>query len=290
MIMSAIYRRELKSYFCGMTGVIFMAFLLLMTGIYMTVYNFGMGNPAFEYCLPGISIVYLLAVPVLTMRSVAEEKHSRTDQLLYSLPMSITSVVLAKYLAMVTVLALPIGVMCLYPLILCMYGTVSLTASYSAVLAFFLLGAALIAIGMFISSLTESQVIAAVISVAVFLLCYLMSGISTLIPATPGASLAGFLVISVLAGIVVQLMIRNSLVSVGVTGVLAAGFVGVYLRDSSVFANTVPEILASLSLFDRMTTFINGMFDMTAVVYYLSVAGLFVFFTVQSLEKKRWNG
>ena len=290
MIMCAIYRRELKSYFCGMTGVIFMAFLLLMTGIYMTVYNFGMGYPAFEYCLSGISIVYLLAVPVLTMRSVAEEKHSRTDQLLYSLPMSITSVVMAKYLAMVTVLALPIGVMCLYPLILCMYGSVSLTASYSAILAFFLLGAALIAIGMFISSLTESQVIAAVISVAVFLLCYLMGGISTLIPATPGASLAGFLVIAALAGIVVQLMIRNSLVSLAVTGALGAGFVCVYLRDSSVFANAMPEILTSLSLFDRMSTFINGMFDMTAVVYYLSVAGLFVFFTVQSLEKKRWNG
>lgn len=288
--MYAIYRRELKSYFCGMTGVIFIAFLLLMTGIYMTVYNFGAGYPAFEYTLSGVSFIYLLAVPVLTMRSIAEEKHSRTDQLLYSLPMNISSVVMAKYLAMLTILAVPVGIMLFYPLILCMYGTVSLTAAYSAILAFFLLGAALIAIGMFISSLTESQVIAAVISVAVLLLCYLMSGISTLIPATAAASMAGFLVIAIIIGAIVQLMIKNSVVSVAVTGVLAAGVLGVYLIDSSLFENALPEILASISLFDRMTTFINGMFDLTAVVFYLSVAGLFVFLTVQSLEKKRWNG
>lgn len=288
--MYAIYRRELKSYFCGMTGVIFIAFLLLMTGIYMTVYNFGAGYPAFEYTLSGVSFIYLLAVPVLTMRSIAEEKHSRTDQLLYSLPMSISSVVMAKYLAMLTILAIPVGVMLFYPLILCLYGTVSLTSAYSAILAFFLLGAALIAIGMFISSLTESQVIAAVISVAVLLLCYLMSGISTLIPTTAGASMAGFLVLAIVIGAIVQLMIKNSVVSVGVTGVLAVGVLGVYLMDSSVFENALPEILASISLFDRMTTFINGMFDLTAVVFYISVAGLFVFLTVQSLEKKRWNG
>ena len=288
--MYAIYRRELKSYFCGMTGVIFIAFLLLMTGIYMTVYNFGAGYPAFEYTISVVSFIYILAVPVLTMRSIAEEKHSRTDQLLYSLPMSISSVVMAKYLAMLTILAIPVGVMLFYPLILCMYGTVSLTSAYSAILAFFLLGAALISIGMFISSLTESQVIAAVISVAVLLLCYLMSGISTLIPTTAGASMAGFLVLAIVIGAIVHLMIKNSVVSVGVTGVLAVGVLGVYLMDSSVFENALPEILASISLFDRMTTFINGMFDLTAVVFYISVAGLFVFLTVQSLEKKRWNG
>jgi len=288
--MYAIYRRELKSYFCGMTGAIFVAFLLLMTGIYMTVYNFGAGYPSFETALSGVSFIYLLAIPVLTMRSIAEEKHSRTDQLLYSLPMSITSVVMAKYLAMLTVLAVPAGVMLFYPLILCMYGTVSLVSAYSAILAFFLLGAALISIGMFISSLTESQVISAVISVAVFLLCYLMTGISTLIPASGAASLAGFIAVALIIGVVVQVMMKNSTISVSVAAVLTVGVIGVYLIKPSVFENALPDILSSISLFDRMSTFINGMFDITAIVFYVSVAALFVFLTVQSLEKKRWNG
>lgn len=288
--MYAIYRRELKSYFCGMTGAIFIAFLLLMTGIYMTVYNLSAGYPAFEYALSGVSFIYLLAVPTLTMRSIAEDKHNRTDQLLFSLPMSVATIVVAKYLAMLTILAIPVGVMALYPLILCMYGTVSLVSAYSSLLAFFLLGAALIAVGTFISSLTESQVIAAVVSVAVLLLCYLTTGISTLIPATASASLAGFLVIAAIIGAIVQRTIKNSVVSISVTGVLAVGTIGVYLADSSVFENALPEILSSLALFDRMTTFINGTFDLTAIAFYLSVAGLFVYLTVQSLEKKRWNG
>ncbi len=287
--MMAIYRRELKSYFCGMTGAIFIAFLLLMTGIYMTVYNLAGRYPSFETALSGVSFIYLLAVPVLTMRSFAEEKHSRTDQLLYALPMSGSAVVLAKYFAMLTVLAIPVCVMAFYPLILCLYGTVTLSAAYSAIFAFFLLGASLIAIGMFISSLTESQVIAAVISVAVLLLCYLLTGISTLIPVTASASLAGFLLIALVIGAIVQLMIHNSGITVGVTAVLAVGVLGLYFIKPALFENALPEMLSSISLFDRMSSFINGMFDLTSVVFYLSISALFVFLTVQSFEKKRWN-
>lgn len=288
--MYAIYRRELRSSFFGMTGVIFAAFLLLVTGIYMTVYNLSAGYPSFETALSGVSFVYLLAIPVLTMRSVAEDKHNRTDQLLYSLPMSIVSVVLAKYLAMVTVLFVPVAVMSFYPLILCLYGEVSLTAAYSAILAFFLLGAALVAIGMFLSSLTESQVIAAVLSVAVFLLCYLINGIASLIPQSAAASLAVFLALAVLVGVLVQMMTKNHVLSVAVGGVLAVAEVVVYLIRPELYENAIPDILSSLALFDRMTSFLNGMFDLTALIFYLSVAAFFVFLTVQSLEKKRWNG
>ncbi|MBQ7923202.1 MAG: ABC transporter permease [Clostridia bacterium] len=287
--MSAIYRRELRSYFCGMTGVIFIAFLLLMTGIYMTVYNLNGGYPNFEYALSGVIFIFLIAVPVLTMRSLAEEKHARTDQLLYALPVSLTEVVMAKYLAMVTVYAVPIGVMCFYPLILSLYGTVTLGSAYGSILAFFLLGCALIAICMFVSSLTESQVIAAVISVAVLLLTYLMSGIAGLIPSTAGASLAGFLVITVLIGLIVNVMTKNTPVAIGVTVLLALAVTVLYFVNSTMFEGLLPDLLTGLALFDRFQSFINGIFDVTAIVYYITVIALFVYLTVQSLEKKRWS-
>ncbi|MBQ8401796.1 MAG: ABC transporter permease [Clostridia bacterium] len=287
--MSAIYKRELHSYFCGMTGPIFTAFLLLMTGIYMTVYNLMGGYPNFEVALSGVSFVFLIAVPVLTMRSMAEEKHSRTDQLLYALPVSLSSVVMAKYLAMVTVLALPVGVMCFYPLILGRYGTVGFASAYGSILAFFLLGCALIAIGMFISSLTESQVIAAVISVGVLLLTYLMAGLAGMLPETAGASFAGFLVIAVLAGLVVHVMVKNSTVSMGVTAVFVVILSALYFFRQDLFAGALPELLEALALFDRMYSFTNGIFDLTAIVYYLTVAALFVYLTVQSMDKKRWS-
>ena len=285
--MSAIYRRELKSYFCGMTGVIFIAFLLLMTGIYMSVYNLNGGYPNFEYTLSGVIFIFMIAVPVLTMRSLAEEKHAKTDQLLYALPVSLTEVVMAKYLAMVTVFAVPIGVMCFYPLILSTYGTVTLASAYGSILAFFLLGCSLIAICMFISSLTESQVIAAVISVAVLLLTYLMSGIAQMIPATSGASFAGFIVIAILIGLIVQVMTKNSVLSMLTTAVLVLATTVLYFANSTLFAGRITDLLSSLALFDRLQSFINGIFDVTAIVYYLTVIALFVYLTVQSLEKKR---
>ena len=287
--MSAVYKKELKTYFTGMTGPVFICFILLMTGIFTVVYNLQGLYPNFEVTVNQVVFVYLLAIPVLTMRSIAEEKHSRTDQLLYSLPMSVTSIVIAKYLAMVTVLAIPVCVMAFYPLLLATFGTVHLASAYGMLLAFFLLGASLIAIGMFISSLTESQVIAAVVSLAVTLLVYFMSGLSNMISTDASVSLIGFLAIACVIGLIVNAMIRNTVLALSVTGVLALVTVGVYLVDSTLFAGAIPDILSAISLFDRLTTFQNGMFDLTAIIFYLSVCGLFVYLTVQSMEKKRWN-
>ncbi len=287
--MSAVYRKELRTYFTGMTAPVFICFILLMTGIFTVVYNLQGLYPNFEVTINQVVFVYLLAIPVLTMRSVAEEKHSRTDQLLYSLPMSMTSIVMAKYLAMVTVLAIPVCVMAFYPLLLASFGTVHLASAYGMLLAFFLLGAALIAIGMFISSLTESQVIAAVVSLAVTLLIYFMSGLANMISTDASVSLIAFLALAVVIGMVVNAMIKNTVLSLSVTGVLALAVVGVYLVDSSLFAGAVSKLLSAVALFDRLATFQNGMFDLTAIIFYLSVCGLFVYLTVQSMEKKRWN-
>lgn len=287
--MTAVYKKELKSYFTGMTGPVFICFILLMTGIFTVVCNLQGLYPNFEVTLNQVVFVYLLAIPVLTMRSIAEEKHSRTDQLLYSLPMSVTSIVMAKYLAMVTVLAIPVCVMIFYPLLLASFGTVQLSSAYAMLLAFFLLGAALIAIGMFISSLTESQVIAAVVSLGATLLIYFMPGIANMISTDASVSLIGFLLIAAVIGLIVNSMIKNTVLSLGITGILALVIVGVYLVDSTLFAGAIPNILTSISLFDRLTSFQNGMFDLTAIIFFLSVCGLFVYLTVQSMEKKRWN-
>lgn len=287
--MNAVYRKELKTYFTGMTGAIFIGFVLLITGIFTSYYNLRGMYPSFELVVAGVSFIYMLVVPIITMRSVAEEKHSRTDQLLYSLPISVTDVVLAKYFAMLTVLAVPCAVMAFYPLILASFGTVHFSTAYSALLAFFLLGAALIAIGMFISSLTESQVIAAVISLGVMVLINFMSAISNMISESALASLIGCIMIALITALVAQSLIKNLTVSVCLFAALGAGCVIVYMIDKSLFEGLIPSLLSSLAMFDRLSTFQSGIFDMTAVIFYVSVAVLFVYLTVQSMEKKRWN-
>ena len=287
--MFAIYKKELKNYFINMTGYIFIGFMLAVTGIFTTLINLISTNPSFENVLSNITIVFLLIIPILTMRSVAEERHSKTDQLLYSLPVSVTQIVLAKYLAMFTVFLIPVGIIGLYPLILSIFGTVYLGTAYGALLGFTLLGGALIAVGMFMSSLTESQVIAAVTSFGVIFAMYLMSAIASLIPAGAMASLVAFAVVVLIFAGVVYSLTKNSTVA-GITAAAGAFILaGIYFINSSIFDGLFANVLNWLSVFDRFSTFTTGLFDLTSVVYYVSLIILFVFGTVQSVEKRRWS-
>lgn len=288
--MNAVYKRELRSYFTNIMGYLFIGFVLLLTGIFAAANNFKGGYPNFEYVLGSVSFVYLFVIPILTMRSISEDRHQRTDQLLYSLPLSVGNVVIGKYLAMVTVLLIPTGVMCLYPLILSCYGAVNFSAAYSAICGFFFLGAALIAIGLFMSSLTESQVVAAVLTFVATLFAYLMSGLASLIPNTALASFVAFTVVILLFAALVYYMTKNATAGYITAIVLECVMLILYLIKPSRFSGLFPTVLKQLSLFDHLNDFIyTGIFDLTAIVYYLSVACVFVFLSVQSVEKRRWS-
>lgn len=287
--MTAVFRHELSSYFKSVSGYVFGAFLLLFAGIYTTDINLNAGLTNFEYVLDYMCIIFLIIVPILTMRVVAEERRQRTDQLLYSLPLTMTEVVLGKYGALLVVFLAPMAVIGVYPLILSAFGNVYLPAAYSAWLGFFLLGAALLAIGMFISSLTESQAVAAGLCFVVMLVNYFITSLAGFISTTAFASFASFtVVILALAGIV-WFMTRSGLASGVLALVLEAVLLFFYAGDTSAFEGFFPEVMENLSLFDQFYQFVNGVFDLRAVVYLLSVSGLFLFLTVQSLEKRRWS-
>lgn len=287
--MTAVFRHELSSYFKSVSGYVFGAFLLLFAGIYTTDINLNAGLTNFEYVLDYMCIIFLIIVPILTMRVVAEERRQRTDQLLYSLPLTMTEVVLGKYGALLVVFLAPMAVIGVYPLILSAFGNVYLPAAYSAWLGFFLLGAALLAIGMFISSLTESQAVAAGLCFVVMLVNYFITSLAGFISTTAFASFASFtVVILALAGIV-WFMTRSGLASGVLALVLEAVLLFFYAGDTSAFEGIFPEVMENLSLFDQFYQFVNGVFDLRAVVYLLSVSGLFLFLTVQSLEKRRWS-
>ena len=287
--MTAVFRHELSSYFKSVSGYVFGAFLLLFAGIYTTDINLNAGLTNFEYVLDYMCIIFLIIVPILTMRVVAEERRQRTDQLLYSLPLTMTEVVLGKYGALLVVFLAPMAVIGVYPLILSAFGNVYLPAAYSAWLGFFLLGAALLAIGMFISSLTESQAVAAGLCFVVMLVNYFITSLADFISTTAFASFAAFtVVILALAGIV-WFMTRSGLASGVLALVLEAVLLFFYAGDTSAFEGLFPEVMENLSLFDQFYQFVNGVFDLRAVVYLLSVSGLFLFLTVQSLEKRRWS-
>ena len=239
--MKAIYKRELKSYFQSMIGYAFIAFMMLFVGIYFTAYNLNAGYPYFSYVLSSTLFIFMIAVPVLTMKSFAEERKSKTDQLLLTAPVSVTGIVLGKFFAMVTVFFIPVALSCVYPLIIKVQGTAYLKVDYAAILVYFAIGCVYIAIGMFLSSLTESQIIAAVSTFAVLLVFNMWSGL---------------------------------------IGLLPDGTVGTWLKD----------FLSKLDFASLLSSLIsNSLMDISGLMLCISLVFLFVFLTIQTIQKRRWS-
>ncbi len=287
--MTAVYKRELRSYLTSMIGYLFMFFILLLTGIYFSAYQLAAAYPKFEYTLSALTFVFLISVPILTMRVLAEERKQKTDQLLLTSPVSVEKIVLGKYLALVTIFAIPMLIMCLYPLLMSKFGTVSFAAAYTAILGFFLLGCANLAIGVFISSLTESQVIAAVLTFVFLFAFYMMNGISSFFSEGSLSTCITFGLLILAAAIIIYTMIKNFLISavICVAGEIALAIV--YIVNSGFFSGGIQKVLNIFNLSSHFDNFANAIFDIKGIVYFLSVIVICMFLTVQSIVKRRWN-
>ena len=277
--MTAIYKRELKSYFQSMTGYVLIAFLVIFTGIYFMAYNLNSGYPYFSYVLMNINYVLIIIIPMLTMRSFAEERKNK-----------LFDIVMGKYLAMVTVFAVPCLIFCIFPIIIKSFGTAYLKVDYLSILMFFLLGCVYLAIGMFLSSLTESQIIAAVTTFGVLLLIYLWGGLINFLPTSAASGMIGIVVFVTIAALIIYRMTGNWMIAgiieaIGVVAVVIVSFV-----KSSLFENILVNIMKKLYLadvFDNVAY--NKLFDVSGLILYLSVAGVFIFLTMQSIQKRRWS-
>ncbi len=288
--MGAIYRRELNSYFQSMTGYVFVAFMVVIAGIYFMAYNLNAGYPYFSYSLSGLLFVLIIAVPVLTMKSFAEERKNRTDQLLLTSPVGLFSIVMGKYFAMMTVMAIPNLIYCLFPLIIKSQGTAYLRTDYLAIFAFFLLGCVYIGIGMFLSSLTESQVIAAVSSIGVLLVLYLWDGILSYIPENALSGLIGAICLLTLAVLFVYKITESVLLSVGIEIVGLASFAAVYLVKPALFEHLLTNIFGKFVLYTTFTDIESShIFDLGGILFYLSLIAVFLFLTIQVIQKRRWS-
>ena len=287
--MLAIFKRETKSYFTGMIGYVVIGVMLAFIGLYYSANCIVYGTSDFSIVLYSTTIAMLFVLPALSMRSFADERRNKTDQLLLTSPVTIPQIVLGKYLAQLVIFAVPVLVACVMPLILTAFGTVSLISAYASLLAYFLLGAACIAVGTFISVLTENQIIAYLATFGLLLLSYLMDDIQTLF--TTGNTLAFivFCVILVVAAALVGLVCKSLTVGCGVFCVGAVLLIVLFQLRPTWLLNGFNAVLDALALFAPFDDFVGGMFSVPAIVYYLSVAGLFLFLTGEALGRRRWN-
>lgn len=287
--MKAVFKHEVSSYFTGLSGYVFGLFLLLFAGIYVMIYNINSKVTNFEYVVTSISFIFLIIVPIVTMRVIAEERRQRTDQLLYSLPVGIPKVVIGKFLALLVIFLIPIGIMGTYPLILRKFGDVYLLGAYNALFAFFLLGMSLLSIGMFVSSICESQTVAAGLCFVVMIINYFIYTLAGYIGISSFGSFLGLSVFIILFGVLVRYMTGSTLSAFTVGAVIEAGLAGIYMLKPEWLVGFLPRLMEKLSLFERFYIFIDGVFDVSGVIYFLSVTFVFIFLTIQSLEKRRWS-
>lgn len=290
MKINCIYEREFNSYFHTLYGYVFTAFVVLVAGIYTAGDCLRGGSANFAGVVGSMSFIYLIIIPILTMRVFAEERRQKTEQLLYALPVSMGEVVVGKYLALISVLAMPILIMALYPPILSFFGEVDLLASYCALLGFFLCGCALCAVGLFLSSLADNQAVAAGICFVAMLLLFFLSSLANLVSSSPSATLGAAAVLLGLLGLLTYSLTRSKKVSIGLTAGLELLLLGSYLLWKDHFTGVFPAIMKKLSVFDRYYVFLDGIFDWTGLVYILSFIAMFLLLTTLSMEKRRWNG
>ena len=287
--MTAIFKREFKSCFTGMIGWVIAAVSLFFLGLYYTNRNLLYASSDFATVLYTMTMILLFLLPAISMRSFAEERKNKTDQLLLTSPVDIPSIVAGKYLAEVAIFALPLAAAVIMPLILTAFGTVSLVAAYSALLGYLLLGAACLAVGTWISALTENQILAYLATFGALLVAYLMNGIQTMFTTGNLLAFVVFMVIVLVAAILVGVSCKRLTAGLTVFCIGAAAVFILSLARPAWLLTAFNAVLDALALFEPFKDIVGGMFSIPAIVYYLSVIGLFLFMTGQALERRRWN-
>lgn len=256
--MLAIYKKEMRSYFINPIGYIYLGIFLAFSALlacYTTLISESYDTaPYFTYMI----FAFIILIPLLTMRLFAEERKARTEQLLLTAPVTITGMVLGKYLAALTLFASTVLLSCINFIPIYLIANIERAGSSStmthigpvtaqligSLIALLLLGAAFIAIGTFISSLTENQLSAAVVT------------------------------IGVLAALVVLNMVNNITDSDG---------------QQIISSYAVRSVINWFSVLNRFANFSHGIFDFAALLYYVSLIAVFLFLTVRVYEKRRWG-
>lgn len=231
--MLAIFKKEVAIYFLTPFGYVFSGAFLLLSGIIFSFYNLSGGRADILGMLGALNMVSIVIFPVLTMKLLAEEKRMSTEQLLYTAPVTLTSVILGKYFAALFVFLVTLAATGIYAAILAIVGNTSISTILGSYFGFALLGAAYIAICLFASSLTENQVTAAIAGFGM---------------------LFGFMIIGFLSNAMPTLFLKN--------------------------------IVKSLAILSKYDEFTSGILRVGPLVYYVSFAVAFLFFTVLVLEHR----
>ena len=287
--MKAIYKKELRSYFHGIIGWLFLFFFFGITAVYVYVDNILGGYPNFEVVLEPVALVYCFVVPMITMRFMAEENKQKTDQLLLTSGVSVEKIVAGKLLAAFTLPSIAVLVCCFIPLLLSLFGKVNMASSYSGILGFLLMACAYIAIGAFISCTTEHQIPAAIITYGAIFFTWLAQGIGGLFETDSRTAYVTFAVMMLIVIFLIHHFMHNTVVTAVFAVVTEVPLMLVRFIKPTLLEGKVADVFGYFSMIGRLDNFLRGVFDVSALVYYLTIIALFYYLAVRAIKKRRWN-
>ena len=287
--MKAIYKREIKMYFNSMIGYVFIAFFVLITAVYFSIQNIFALSPDFQYVFSSVIMMFLILGPMLTMRLLSEEKKQKTDQLLLTSPVSIPSIVLGKYFAAVTVFLISLVITGIFPIILSFFGTVAVAQILGTYIGFFLLGSSFIAVGLWISSITDNQIVSAV---ATFVAIFLLLMVQTIVKAASGSQGFSLMFAGIIALVVAFYFYyntKNSEISITLFIIEMAVLLLLYFVKRSIFTGLAGKFAMMFAVLTRFHNFAMGLLDVSSIVYFISFIAVFLYFTIRVIEKRRWS-
>lgn len=287
--MKAIYKREIKMYFNSMIGYVFIAFFVLITAIYFSIQNIMTLSPDFQNILSNVIMMFLILGPMLTMRLLSEEKNKKTDQLLLTAPISIPSIVLGKYFAAVTVFLISLLITGIFPVILAFFGTVAVAQIIGTYIGFFLLGSAFIAVGLWVSSITDNQIVSAVATFAAIFLLLMVQTIVKAASGSQGFSLMFAGIIALIIAFYFYYNTKNSEISITLFIIEMAVLLILYFVKRSIFTGLAGKFAMMFAVLTRFQNFAMGLLDISSVVYFISFIAVFLYFTIRVIEKRRWS-
>ena len=287
--MKAIYKREIKMYFNSMIGYVFIAFFVLITAIYFSIQNIRTFSPDFQNILSNVIMMFLILGPMLTMRLLSEEKNKKTDQLLLTAPISIPSIVLGKYFAAVTVFLISLLITGIFPVILAFFGTVAVAQIIGTYIGFFLLGSAFIAVGLWVSSITDNQIVSAVATFAAIFLLLMVQTIVKAASGSQGFSLMFAGIIALIIAFYFYYNTKNSEISITLFIIEMAVLLILYFVKRSIFTGLAGKFAMMFAVLTRFQNFAMGLLDISSVVYFISFIAVFLYFTIRVIEKRRWS-
>ncbi len=287
--MNAVFKKELRTYFSTLTGYVFLGFFVLINAYFFSQFNVGQGSPSYGDTLVYTLSMFLILIPVMTMRLFAEEAKQKTDQLLYTSPVSIWKIVMGKFFAAAFLFFAGIVIISLFPIILSFYGDVPFAETVGCFFGYFLLGVSLISVGLFISVLTDNQIIAAVGTFAAVFFALMMDSIAMSMPMDTASSVAFTALIALIVAFVIYSGTKSIYAggAVFILGLVIIG--GMYLYDSLLFDGIIIKVLGWFSVLNRFQSFYMGVFSFSDLVYYITFSAAFLYLTVNTIEKRRWR-